>query len=83
MVAEGEHCHYGCKECGAPWHAADGACPTDCAAHYKDLPASVSPGKEKTKEKKMKEKSVPVVPASPPGLKMKEREKHASIALFF
>lgn len=31
VVTPPAHCPYKCPGCGAPWYAADGACPTDCA----------------------------------------------------
>ena len=40
----GEHCTYPCKRCGAPWYAADSACPTNCADKHPELPKNVSYG---------------------------------------
>ena len=40
--AEGKHCKAGCQRCGAPWYAADDACPTPCAARFPGLPENVS-----------------------------------------
>ena len=47
-AASGQHCDYtGCARCGAPWWAADGACPCACGAadaggisggHFPELP---------------------------------------------
>lgn len=39
IVAKGEHCPWQCNRCGAPWYAADGACPTRCDKQYPGLPA--------------------------------------------
>ena len=38
VVPEGEHCAWGRPRCGAPWFAADGACPTKCSKAYPNLP---------------------------------------------
>jgi len=37
VVPSGTHCNFTCPGCGDPHHAADGACPVDCA-HYPGLP---------------------------------------------
>lgn len=37
VMPPGTHCNFTCPGCGAPHHAADGACPVDCA-HYSGLP---------------------------------------------
>jgi len=42
-VPKGEHCESGsCPGCGAPWYAADTACPTPCAAQFPGVPVNVS-----------------------------------------
>ena len=41
-VAPGEHCKTSCPRCGAPWYAADDACPTNCAAAFPGLPKVAS-----------------------------------------
>ena len=43
IVPDGTHCpmhgpHGWCPGCGAPWYAADAACPTNCAAAFPGLP---------------------------------------------
>lgn len=43
--AYGQHCKWGCKRCGKPWYAADGACPDDNCRHAKDLPQNIKYGK--------------------------------------
>jgi len=40
IVKKGEHCPWSCARCGAPWYAADGACPTQCTAQYPGLPSN-------------------------------------------
>ena len=34
VMPDGEHCPWNCTRCGAPWHAADKACPCKCAESY-------------------------------------------------
>ena len=43
-VPPGTHCAHGkwCPGCGAPWYAADAACPTNCAKAFPGLPANAS-----------------------------------------
>lgn len=41
----GQHCKWGCKKCGAPWYAADGACPDPHCDHMADLPMGLNVGK--------------------------------------
>jgi hypothetical protein len=41
----GEHCKWNCKKCGAPWYAADGACPDPNCGHHKELPSTINYGK--------------------------------------
>lgn len=36
--AFGEHCTWHCPRCGAPWWAADGACPDSKCSHHPELP---------------------------------------------
>ena len=48
----GQHCHWGCPRCRAPWWAADGGCPDDNCKHSTELPQNISygtafPGKTK------------------------------------
>ena len=43
--AFGQHCKWGCKRCGAPWYAADGACPDNNCKHAADLPQNITYGK--------------------------------------
>ncbi len=40
----GQHCHWGCPRCGAPWWAADGACPDNQCAHSTELPKGINYG---------------------------------------
>jgi len=41
----GEHCKWSCKKCGAPWWAADGACPDPQCSHHKELSNTTNYGK--------------------------------------
>ena len=34
VMPKGEHCPFKCPRCGAPWYAADTACPCKCAESY-------------------------------------------------
>ena len=43
--AHGQHCKWGCPHCGAPWYAADGACPDDNCKHTTELPQTINYGK--------------------------------------
>lgn len=45
VVQNGSHCPWHCPRCGAPWYAADGACPTACAKEHQELPQDVQYGK--------------------------------------
>lgn len=36
--AQGIHCEWHCARCGAPWWAADGACPDPNCSHHPELP---------------------------------------------
>lgn len=45
VTPPGKHCSFPCKRCGAPWYAADGACPTDCAKAHPELPKNIPYGK--------------------------------------
>jgi hypothetical protein len=40
----GEHCHWGCPRCKAPWWAADGACPDNNCEHSTELPTNINYG---------------------------------------
>jgi len=42
--AQGKHCEWKCNECGAPWYAADGACP-DPGCSHNGLPTGIDYGK--------------------------------------
>lgn len=45
-VKNGTHCPWKCARCGAPWYAADDACPSECDKQYPGLPANA--GADKT-----------------------------------